>query len=919
MFLANDVFAKKCDPYEYLLTGSCYDCPAGCYCTNQGSGNWSALDPDGNGKTDIENKDVTKWCAGTEGFVCAWNDIDGDPKHQAGVTVTPAECGSSNSAGVFRCPDGYTSDAGGALVDTDCWLSLSEGFYIPTPKSQPKPCPAERYCPAEQQVYYGQTTTPQKLFYGTITLNMDVDGSCCTIDKSILYAKAETEGENSGKYVLYTDSGLKTQLKPNNRAIPIDCSACTDSAFIGMYDVNNKQRMKKVTQDHNSSYLILAATNAYELSTLFPTGSESAAWTAKYDKAYTVTLSGNGGAGGTTEFKVFGGKAYQASGFNINSDNNTPLDHITRPSSNLGYIFNGYYYNGEQLIDAEGYPTSIFNDVVRNISRNQTWNASWEIVHTIYLNPNNGGTSVSKYSVLGGKLYEFGNLSKEINIVTDVQASQDDSIGCYPKLSAGELPTFSGRGFAGYYRSDDQMINSEGCPTVNFVGEVQGMDNSKTWNAKWVKYYNVTLKNGCSESDKGCVTQFEVHENAVPFKTKEIMEDGKEDEVDPPVKITKIDIIPTKTNYTFEGYYYSGEQMIDRNGNFTSLGTAEMMDMTSTKAWTASWAYCNPSTGGVQGNTCNMPGKGEYLDNGSRKTCPGYKNGAFSVNELYPSVSVEKEWFEFTTYSQAGLGKGRCAIRYNPEIDPENKGLCGNGTKVIYAWNESDGNYKLIDDHYVLAGNLAGNSNNDLEIDFTDENISKIERDYCGACGKNGADDQYNVGGMGCGYCNNGYCVDKHNTCIKCPAGYACPGPEQGETGNLECDHRENQYSIPTLYCRGDQYSMEGATVCSDCAEGYSTMNSSTSLCAIQIAGSGVGCTSVRACVPVPPYLVKKDLTNIGDNPQCGPSYSILSRRSSCNRSFGLGNGVKMLKKYTGFAREYLPPDYTPVPSDSDD
>ena len=74
MFGSNKAFAKSCSSGEFLLTNVCRDCPAGCYCTYQGSGDWVQLGPNSH-SGQIYESEVQSWCSAStaNGLLCDWS------------------------------------------------------------------------------------------------------------------------------------------------------------------------------------------------------------------------------------------------------------------------------------------------------------------------------------------------------------------------------------------------------------------------------------------------------------------------------------------------------------------------------------------------------------------------------------------------------------------------------------------------------------------------------------------------------------------------------------------------------------------------------------------------------------------------------------------------------------------------------
>lgn len=139
--------AKTCPAGEYLLTGKCYNCPAGCYCT----GNDGKLDP----KNKISVDEVKAYC--NSGKKCSHSGSDGY-----------GDCGKSWNARLYRCADLKDSDGNtgnfansgqasksygscyGKINGTSFYytkIACAAGNYLPAGSGTCQTCKAYEECP----------------------------------------------------------------------------------------------------------------------------------------------------------------------------------------------------------------------------------------------------------------------------------------------------------------------------------------------------------------------------------------------------------------------------------------------------------------------------------------------------------------------------------------------------------------------------------------------------------------------------------------------------------------------------------------------------------------------------------------------------------------------------------------------------
>ena len=325
--------------------------------------------------------------------------------------------------------------------------------------------------------------------------------------------------------------------------------------------------------------------------------------------------------------------------------------------------------------------------------------------------------------------------------------------------------------------------------------------------------------------------------------------------------------VPTKADYVFGGYYREGHKQIDSDGGTSNAVQTIDQEVYGDETWTAQWTKCEK--GYVVNNVCKESSAGKYFDGSTEKDCP-VKYG----NETLP-IGSDKT-FVFTTDTDIKtFGIESCAIRL--------KGVCGEGTKVIYTWNAEENKYVRKSKYKVIAGTQS--------LIRTDEPGPTVLEDYCESCDSG----QYNVNGK-CMACGAGLCMNDGG-CTFCPAGKYC-----GENTSLSCN------SAPS--CGANEYSETGAASCTKCATGYSTTYSGPAtensdfdgLCKDRVNGYGVGCFSADACREIPSQLCF-DNSKCGANGTCG-SFSIDNSkpyvdqyREQCKASFALSENIT-IKSY---------------------
>lgn len=291
------------------------------------------------------------------------------------------------------------------------------------------------------------------------------------------------------------------------------------------------------------------------LSTDKPTQSETltAQWSAN---TYTITLNKQDGTGGTASVSI----TYAT----------TTLSSITVPTK-TGYTFGGYYTSmnggGTQRITAAGAWTGVTNTT---FTGNTTLYAKWTPnIYKVTLN-NQGATTAGtgeyyyKYKTAGGNsIYYYSDAACKNGISGSIFTA----------------PTKTGYTFGGYYTSTNgggtQYVTSAGVATNSIYSSVAG---NTTLYAKWTaKTYTITLN---SKLDGVNATTAGTASVSITYATTTLS------------SIT----IPTRTGYSFGGYYTgengSGTQRINSNGAWV----ADNKTFTDHTTLFAKWTVISPTS-----------------------------------------------------------------------------------------------------------------------------------------------------------------------------------------------------------------------------------------------------------------------------------------------------------------------------------
>ncbi len=296
--------------------------------------------------------------------------------------------------------------------------------------------------------------------------------------------------------------------------------------------------------------------------------------------AYTLILNNNGAdkADGTAEIKqVYGKRFTDANGETLKDGT---VDKSIDIPKKIGHIFEGYFTkDGTPVIDADG--KIVASSTTFNSERTVELVARWDAaVYQINLN-NNGadmtaGTAVY-YQKYGVGLYADADCTEEITHIT--------------------TPEKTAYSFAGYSLNGTQCIDpsgeikatnttfNEATVSADPTGKTDGI---VTFTAQWSQHIVITLDT--LKANNAEATDF------VYMKKGEGTVYSDENCTKAITKITK----PTRTGYTFVGYYLNGVQYIDKDGNIraniTSLTGDTLVPEWSVNSYTVSWSEADHVT-----------------------------------------------------------------------------------------------------------------------------------------------------------------------------------------------------------------------------------------------------------------------------------------------------------------------------------
>ncbi len=377
----------------------------------------------------------------------------------------------------------------------------------------------------------------------------------------------------------------------------------------------------------------------------------NAKWNKTNDKYQFITLNKNGGTGGNDCIYVEDGTAYSDPMFT------TELEKIYTPTRS-GYVFSGYGYksaSGQAFVYADG---TIYKAAIRGTYNgtkdDYTLYAIWSKKVTFN---NDGGTGgPSSLYLKGSTLYSDADLTKEVTSITK--------------------PTKNGYTFKGYYtnynNTDVVIINEDGTVNTNNTNIFSSTSASTTLIAKWEKT-GIDKRTLDKNGGTGGTSEFYFWKGGIysdSAATKEI------------TSIT----IPSKTGYTFEGYYvtYGNTNVLvfDKNGAKTKDIGAVSVYTTIKARWTAiTYTVAYNGNGATGGSTANSS---HTYDVAKALTVNGYERKyTITYNHNYTgSNDISKtETYTFNGWATSASG----AKVYNNSQSVTNLSSTNGATVTLYA------------------------------------------------------------------------------------------------------------------------------------------------------------------------------------------------------------------------------------------
>lgn len=239
-----DAYAKRCDPGEFLMTNKCFECRSGCYCHHN---NWdrNPLDPEDEITTgkegNVTGNTVAAWCARNTD-TCSNHNQDGyGEKSEKGNYY---QCGKSDEAEVYRCPDDFPKSDPGSKYLWNCYTKVGSkklyyrlttcesGTYLPKNSGSCVSCDSGSYCPGVE--VYPSTTEDQGRETCPSGQKPNADHTGCESNKNYT---TSTE--------LDTDSPLIVQkgyYLPANKSVAEKCVATTKYCPGGVFSKSNKDQ-----------------------------------------------------------------------------------------------------------------------------------------------------------------------------------------------------------------------------------------------------------------------------------------------------------------------------------------------------------------------------------------------------------------------------------------------------------------------------------------------------------------------------------------------------------------------------------------------------------------------------------------------------------------------------------------------------
>ena len=377
----------------------------------------------------------------------------------------------------------------------------------------------------------------------------------------------------------------------------------------------------------------------------------NAKWNKTNDKYQFITLNKNGGTGGNDCIYVEDGTAYSDPMFT------TELEKIYTPTRS-GYVFSGYGYksaSGQAFVYADG---TIYKAAIRGTYNGTKDDYTLYAIWSKKVTFNNDGVTGGPSSLYlkGSTLYSDTDLTKEVTSITK--------------------PTKKEYIFKGYYtnynNTDVVIINEDGTVNTNNTNIFTSTSASTTLIAKWEKT-GIDKRTLDKNGGTGGTSEFYFWKGGIysdSAATKEI------------TSIT----IPSKTGYTFEGYYvtYGNTNVLvfDKNGAKTKDIGAVSVYTTIKARWTAiTYTVAYNGNGATGGSTANSS---HTYDVAKALTVNGYERKyTITYNHNYTgSNDISKtETYTFNGWATSASG----AKVYNNSQSVTNLSSTNGATVTLYA------------------------------------------------------------------------------------------------------------------------------------------------------------------------------------------------------------------------------------------
>ena len=207
--------------------------------------------------------------------------------------------------------------------------------------------------------------------------------------------------------------------------------------------------------------------------------SRNQTWTAHWKKIYKISLKNS--ASSIVDFlQVFDGNMYDTNvDVRFAQKKNREDIQVTDLPTQTDKVFAGYYYNGVEMISADGLPGEGFDEAIETMTADRTWSAQWFSTYKVTLNNECSSEDygcITELKIGGGKVFP----SKEIG-----KTEEEIQVGALDNI--GVLPTRNGYVFEGYRYGPTLMINKEGYITNDAKEIIENIAVDQIWTAQWTE------------------------------------------------------------------------------------------------------------------------------------------------------------------------------------------------------------------------------------------------------------------------------------------------------------------------------------------------------------------------------------------------------------------------------------------------